>query len=110
MDARRGYVPEDDRNFSPDSIKTMRVASRHIAYLINEGYDLKQASTFVGNHLLLSGRPKALIAEVGENYIFDLDIRIQSDVDRELYGKKHVITSDSIILDHCVSRVDLLSA
>ena len=219
MDAKRGYVPEDDRNFSPDSIKTMRVASRHIAYLINEGYDLKQASTFVGNHFLLSerqrlaimrslatfeqlavrrqkllplselsgcevridgfntvislevllsrsilfsgmdgtvrdlaalrgtyriipetepavrlmfdvlaeasvgkvsialdepvsnsGRLKALIAEVGENYSFDLDIRIQRDVDRELYGKEHVITSDSIILDHCVSWVNLLSA
>ena len=61
MDAKRGYVPEDDRNFSPDSIKTMRVASRHIAYLINEGYDLKQASTFVGNHFLLSERQRLAI-------------------------------------------------
>ena len=57
-----------------------------------------------------SGRLKALIAEVGENYSFDLDIRHQRDVDRELYGKDHVITSDSIILDHCVSWVNLLSA
>ena len=62
MDAKRGYVPEDDRNFSPDSIKTMRVASRHIAYLINEGYDLKQASTFVGNHFLLSERQRLALA------------------------------------------------
>ena len=33
-----------------------------------------------------------------------------SIADRELYGKEHVITSDSIILDHCVSWVNLLSA
>ena len=219
MDAKRGYVPEDDRNFSLESIKTMRTASRHITYLINEGYDLKQASTFVGNHFLLSerqrlaimrslataeqlavrrqklvplselsgrevwidgfntiislevllshsilfsgmdgtirdlaalrgtyriipetepavrlmfdvlteaavrkinilldepvsnsGRLKALIAEVGENYSFDLDIQILKNVDRELYRKEHVITSDSIILDQCVSWVNLLAA
>ena len=50
MNARRGYVPEDERNFSPYAIETLRTASRHVNYLINEGYDMKQASTFVGNH------------------------------------------------------------
>ena len=35
--------------------------SRHILYLINEGYDLKQASTFVGNHFLLSERQRLAI-------------------------------------------------
>ena len=49
MDAKRGFVPEDERNFSSESSETMRMASRHICYLINEGYDLKQAATFVGN-------------------------------------------------------------
>ena len=56
MDARRGYVPEDEKNFSPEALQVMRTASRHIRYLINEGYDLKPASTFVGNHFLLSER------------------------------------------------------
>ena len=31
MDAKRGYVPEDDRNFSPGEIEKMRTASRDIA-------------------------------------------------------------------------------
>ncbi len=53
MNAKRGYVPEDDRNFSPSALETLRTASRHISFLINEGYDLKQASTFVGNHLIV---------------------------------------------------------
>ena len=61
MNAKRGYVPEDERNFSPDALETMRTASRHIHYLINEGYDLKQASTFVGNHFLLSERQRLAI-------------------------------------------------
>ena len=63
MNAKRGYVPEDERNFAPEAIHTMQTASRHVRYLINEvrylineGYDLKQASTFVGNHFLLSER------------------------------------------------------
>ena len=216
MDAKRGYVPEDERNFSAEALKIMKTASRHIFYLINEGYDLKQASTFVGNHFLFSerqrlaimrslatdiqlkerkvkqvpfsaisgndvwidgfntiitlevmlsdsillncmdgtirdlaalrgtyrlipetseaiqlmfnalrdagvsrinilldepvsnsGRLKARIADIAEDFSFDLDIRILREVDRELYGKENVITSDSIILDHCLSWINL---
>ena len=216
MNAKRGFVPEDVRNFSPEAISLMRTASRHICYLINEGYDLKQASTFVGNHYMLSerqrlalmrsaatdeqlaarrekevrldglagrevwidgfntiitlevilsdsiffqcmdgtvrdlaalrgtyrlipetdkavhilmglleeakadtvrilldepvsnsGRLKAKIADIAETFPFDVDIRIQKDVDRELYDKELVVTSDSIILDHCRSWVNL---
>ena len=232
MDAKRGYTPEDEKNFSPDAVERMRIASRHIQYLINEGYDLKQVTVFVGNHFLLSerqrlaimrsvakdqdlaerkskqlplselkgkevwidgfntvitlevllsdsllftcmdgtirdlaalrgtyrlipetteavrlmfdilqeasvgkvnilldepvsnsGRLKSLIAETAEskysssliaetaeqNKSFDLDIRIIRDVDRTLYGKEGVITSDSIILDHCTSWFNLTS-
>ena len=205
MNAKRGYVPEDEKNFSSSSLKTLRTASRHVSYLINESYDLRQASTFVGNHFLLSerqrlaivrslatetqleerkekectdladkevwidgfnmiitlevllcdsilftcmdgtvrdlaalrgtyriipetadairllfdtlkegavrkinilldepvsnsGRLKALLAEIGEAYPFSLNIEIRKDVDRELYEKENVITSDSVIL------------
>ena len=61
MNAKRGYLPEDERNFSSEALETMRTASRHTVYLINEGYDLKQASTFVGNHFLLSERQRLAI-------------------------------------------------
>ena len=216
LNARRGYVPDDERNFTPEAIDILRLASRHVEYLINEGYDLKQSATFVGNHFLLSdrqrlavmrslatkeqlknrenkrialtelsgkdvwidgfntiitlevllsdsilftcmdgairdlaalrgtyriipqtreavkllfdlleemkilsasilldepvsnsGRLKALVADSGENYPFDLNIQVQKDVDRTLYEKENVITSDSIILDQCVTWVNL---
>ena len=219
MNAKRGYVPDDERNFSEEAIRIMRVASGHTLYLINEGYDLKQAVTFVGNHFLLSerqrlavmrslatkeqlslrkskvsklnrltgkevwidgfntiislevmlsdsilfecmdgairdlaalrgtyriipetseavhmmfrilkkagigkatvlldepvsnsGRLKSLMADIGEDFAFELDIRILKDVDRTLYEKENVITSDSIILDHCSSWVNLTAA
>ena len=217
MDAKRGFLPEDERNFSPEAIEKLKTASRHICYLVNEGYDLKQASVFVGNHFLLSerqrlaitrsvgtgqqlaersgkkaelhdlagkevwidgfntvitlevllsdsllflcmdetvrdlaslrgtyrlipetaqavrlmldvlrqagvkkanilldkpvsnsGRLKVLIAETAQACCpFALDIQILADVDRALYGKEFVITSDSVILDQCLSWVNL---
>ena len=61
MDAKRGFVPEDAGFFSPDAVKTMQKASGHVFYLINEGYDLKQATTFVGNHFLLSERQRLAV-------------------------------------------------
>ena len=241
MNAKRGFVPEDEKNFAPDAIEKMKTASRQICWLLEEGYDLKQATVFVGNHFLLSerqrlaimrslaserqreerrkkcvdiqdlagrevwvdgfntiitlevllsdsllfacmdgtirdlaalrgtyrlipetaeavrimlgvlaearvskvhvlldepvsnsGRLKACIAEIAEvmentdkaedtdtmedvgdtkdaggTCPFDLDIRILRNVDRELYGKENVISSDSIVLDHCVSWFNL---
>lgn len=216
MDAKRGFVPEDEQNFSTENLDKLRNASRHVQYLINEEYDLKQASTFVGNHFQLSerqrlavarsiateeqlgkrrekklvisslsgktvwidgfntiitlevmlsrsillecmdgtirdlaalrgtyrlipetseavrrmldilkeagikeavilldepvsnsGRLKTLIADVGEDYPYSLDIRILKSVDHELYEKDCVISSDSIVIDHCRSWFNL---
>ena len=57
-----------------------------------------------------SGRLKALIADIAEEEKcpFDLDVRILRDVDRTLYKKELVISSDSVILDHCSSWVNLM--
>ena len=61
MDAKRGFLPEDARYFSPEAVERMRKASGHVCYLINEGYGLKQAVTFVGNHFLLSERQRLAV-------------------------------------------------
>ena len=37
----------------------------------------------------------------------ELDIQIKRDVDRDLYEKECVVTSDSIILDNCASWVNI---
>ena len=62
MDKKRGYVPEDENNFSEAALEILRTASKHVMYLINEGYDMKQAYTFVGNHFMLSERQRLAIA------------------------------------------------
>ncbi|MGI6512236.1 MAG: DUF434 domain-containing protein [Catenisphaera adipataccumulans] len=58
---RRGSAPADTEEFSSDALKILRQASRHISYLLEEGYDLKAAVTFVGNHFLLSKRQRLAI-------------------------------------------------
>lgn len=215
MDAKRGYVPEDEKNFSSESIEKLKIATKHVIYLINEGYDVKSATTFVGNHFVLSerqrfliarsvsttkqldirkakekasiegeevwidgfntiitlevmfsnsilyegmdgttrdlaalrgtykiipettnavemllnvlkekkiasahilldepvsnsGRLKSLIAEISENHEIKPDIRILKDVDRTLYEKDNVITSDAVILNHCKSWCNIM--
>ncbi len=215
MSTKRGYMPEDEVSFSEDSLATLRTASRHICYLIDEGYDLVQAVTFAGNrfalserqrfailrsisskkqlecrkikertdiagrevwidgfntiitlevmlidslifegmdgtvrdlaglhgtyriipetekavrmlfdvlkelkagkmHILLdepisnSGKLKVLIAEVAEAYGESPDIVLLKEVDKALWEKENVISSDSIILDHCVSWVNIM--
>ena len=87
-------IPETDRAIQImfDTLKEAKVQSVRI--LLDEP---------VSN----SGRLKAKIADTAEGYPFELDIRILKDVDRELYNKEHVVTSDSIILDHCMSWVNL---
>ena len=216
MQAKRGFVPKDERYFSPVSLKTLRMASQHVTYLIDNGYDLKQASTFVGDHFQLSerqriaitrsvatreqlasrhakevpierlggtavwidglntiitlevmlagstllscmdgavrdlaslrgtyrlipetteaaqllfdvlqtagvqtvtilldqpvsnsGRLKGLLDDVGKDHSFELDVRVQGKVDQALFGKERVISSDSVVLDHCASWVNL---
>ncbi|MBR4247182.1 MAG: DUF434 domain-containing protein [Treponema sp.] len=64
-DAKRGFVPSDEKNFSPSALETLRTAAKHISYLVNEGYDIKSASTFVGNHFSLSERQRlALVRSI----------------------------------------------
>lgn len=62
---KRGYIPSDDREFSQTVVKTLCSAAEDLFYLLNRGYPIKGASTFVGNHYLLSERQRlALVRSV----------------------------------------------
>ena len=61
---KRGYVPSDDREFT-EQIDKLISAGEELYYLINRGYQIKPASTFVGNHHLLSERQRlALVRSI----------------------------------------------
>ncbi len=62
---KRGGGVNDGRDFSADSLMQLKKAAAHIRYLINEGYDIKSASVYVGNHFLLSERQRlALVRSI----------------------------------------------
>lgn len=55
---KRGYSPNDQREFGDKSINKLLKAGRDLQYLLNQGYNIKGASAFVGNHYLLSERQR----------------------------------------------------
>ena len=54
-----------------------------------------------------SGRLKTRIAEIAEEERFEIGVEVVGDVDRMLYDLPNVISSDSVILDHCPGWVNL---
>lgn len=62
---KRGYVPEDERDFSVKSMEKLKKAAKDICYLMEQEYPIKSASVFVGNHYLLSERQRlALVRSI----------------------------------------------
>ena len=54
-------MPNDEREFNGESIAVLKKAQQDILYLIERGYPIKGASTFVGNHYLLSSRERTAL-------------------------------------------------
>ena len=64
-DVKRGYFPSDEKEFGNDACRTLHRAGLDLYYLLNQGYHIKGASQFVGNHYLLSERQRlALVRAV----------------------------------------------
>ena len=104
MQARRGFVVEDEKNFCDDAMSILSKAMQDFCYLINAGYDRKQASTFVGNHYCLSERQRLAIvrsvatqkqlAERKRKEIFDFQAQ-----DVWIDGFNQIITLE-VLLNH----------
>lgn len=61
---RRGYEPKDTVEFGRKAAAKLNAAGQELVYLMNRGYDAKSASTFVGNHHLLSERQRLALARI----------------------------------------------
>ena len=59
---KRGFCPEDPKEFGVQAIETLQKAGKDLHYLLNQGYPIKGASTFIGNHYLLSERQRLALA------------------------------------------------
>lgn len=51
---KRGSSPNDGKEFGGQAIAKLHRAGKDLQYLFNQGYHIKGASTFVGNHYLLT--------------------------------------------------------
>ena len=62
---QRGHAPDDKTEFGDSAVPKLHRAAQNLYYLLNEGYPIKGASVFVGNHYLLSERQRlALVRAV----------------------------------------------
>ncbi len=88
---KRGYSPNDQKEFGGKSIDVLLKAGRDLQYLLNQGYHIKGASTFVGNHYLLSERQRlALVRAVSS----DESIKTRKDKEIESIPPKSVVNID----------------
>lgn len=76
---KRGYVPTDEKEFGADAMEKLHNAGEDLYYLINRGYMIKGASTFVGNHYLLSERQRlSLVRSISPKE--HIDIRLEKEI------------------------------
>lgn len=62
---KRGYEPKDVAAFDAQEVaEKLHAAAQEVYFLLNRGYDIKSASTFVGNHYLLSERQCMALARL----------------------------------------------
>lgn len=59
---QRGYSPNDQTEFYGKAFPKLLEAGQDLHYLLDRGYPIKGASTFVGNHFLLSERQRLALA------------------------------------------------
>ena len=160
--SRRGYIPEDEKQFKGRQLEALVKAADEVQFLLDQGYDVKPTTTFVGNHYMFSerqrlalarsvssrewirrridktqtavelllerleslnipkacfyldapvsnsGRLSSLIRQCAQKYDLLVEVEIITDVDRVLEKLPGVISGDAIILNRCLSWLNIL--
>ena len=83
---RRGFVPTDARDFQGASLCLLQKAQTDVAYLLDRGYDVERATTFVGDRFQFSSRQRmALIRATSSHH--DVMLRQEKLFSGPLQGK-----------------------
>ena len=85
--------------------KTVRAVELLLARM--DALGVRESVFFLDKQVSNSGRLSALLREAGEKYAVNVQTVLSTCVDRELYQRENVVTSDAIILDNCVSWYNL---
>ena len=89
-DAKRGFVPSDEKEFGDKAIPKLRQAAEEVLFLLNHGYPVKGATRFVGNHYMFSERQRLAIART-----VSPEVQITSRLEREVNN----IEGETIYID-----------
>ena len=60
--ARRGFMPNDRRDFGEKALPLLRKAAEEVSFLINRGYPVTSTTRFVGDRYQLSERQRLALA------------------------------------------------
>ena len=88
---RRGYVQTDEKEFTSNNLNKLYMASEDLLYLLNRGYKIKGASTFIGNHYLLSERQRLSLVR-GISKATDIKLRKEKEINE--FSEVKVINID----------------
>lgn len=96
-EVRRGYVITDAEQFSSKSISILKKAQVELLFLLERGYPIKSASTFVGNHYLLSERQRiAIVRATAKRSV--IGMRRQKEVTKSVEGEEVYIDGLNLII------------
>ena len=62
MDAKRGFVPTDERDFGIKALPLLRKASEEVYYLLNRDFPVIQTTKFIGDRYQFSERQRLALA------------------------------------------------
>lgn len=79
---RRGYNPKDRVEFSGVWLDRLQKAAQELKFLLERGYDIKGAATFIGNHYMLSERQRLALKRVVSSKV-EMDLRASKQLNME---------------------------
>ena len=62
QNARRGFMPTDERDFGEKFIPILKKAAEEVFFLLNRGYPVTPVTRFIGDHYQLSERQRLSLA------------------------------------------------
>lgn len=106
-EVKRGYIPTDEKEFNETNLEIIKRAQSDIFMLLERGYSIKSASTFVGNHYLLSERQRLAIVRATSTST-DIEKRNNKLINSDFEGKKISIDGLNLIITLEVALSDSL--
>lgn len=82
---KRGYVSSDQKEFTGIQLEHLKEAAKDTQYLLERGYAVKNATTFVGNHYMFSERQRLALAR-SVSCKEDVNKRKEKQIEKETKG------------------------